>query len=51
MLKKTCSEYNDTGIRMIVQRHDPMIVETQTQCDECNGAGKIIKDKYKKCKG
>ena len=38
-------------MRMIVQRHGPMIMQTQTQCDECNGEGKIIKDKCKECKG
>ena len=28
-----------------------MIMQTQTSCDECNGEGKIIKDKCKECKG
>ena len=49
--KTTCSKCNGTGMRMIVQKHGPMIMQTQTQCDECNGEGKIIKDKCKECKG
>ena len=49
--KTTCSKCNGTGMRMVVQRHGPMIMQTQTQCDECNGEGKIIKDKCKECKG
>ena len=49
--KTTRSKCNGTGMRMIVQRHGPMIMQTQKQCDECNGEGKIIKDKCKECKG
>ena len=49
--KTTCSKCNGSGMRMVVQRHGPMIMQTQTQCDECNGEGKIIKDKCKECKG
>ena len=49
--KTTCSKCNGSGVRLIVQRHGPMIMQTQTTCDECNGEGKIIKDKCKECKG
>jgi DnaJ family protein A protein 2 len=49
--KTTCSKCNGTGMRLVVQRHGPMIMQTQTTCDECNGEGKIIKDKCKECKG
>ena len=49
--KTTCSKCNGSGVRLVVQRHGPMIMQTQTTCDECNGEGKIIKDKCKECKG
>ena len=49
--KTTCSKCNGSGMRLVVQRHGPMIMQTQTTCDECNGEGKIIKDKCKECKG
>ena len=49
--KTTCSKCNGTGMRMIIQRHGPMIMQTQTQCDECHGEGRIIKDKCKECNG
>ena len=49
--KTTCSKCNGSGVRLIVQRHGPMIMQTQTTCDECNGEGKIINDKCKECKG
>ena len=49
--KTICSKCDGSGRRLIVQRHGPMIMQTQTTCDECNGEGKIIKDKCKECKG
>ena len=49
--KTICNKCDGTGRRLIVQRHGPMIMQTQTTCDECNGEGKIIKDKCKECKG
>ncbi len=49
--KTTCSKCKGSGVRMIIQKHGPMIMQTQTTCDECNGEGKIIKDKCKECKG
>ena len=49
--KTICSKCDGSGRRLIVQRHGPMIMQTQTTCDECHGEGKIIKDKCKECKG
>ena len=49
--KITCTKCNGKGVRLVVQRHGPMILQSQTTCDECNGEGKIIKDKCKDCKG
>ena len=36
--KTTCSKCNGTGMRMIVQRHGPMIMQTQKECK-----GKMVK--------
>lgn len=48
--KTTCSKCNGSGMRLVVQRHGPMIMQTQTTCDECNGEGKIIKINVKNVK-
>ena len=36
---------------MVVQRAGNMIMQTQTTCDECDGEGRIVKDKCKECGG
>ena len=49
--KTTCPTCNGSGMKLIIQKHGPMIMQTQSQCSDCNGEGKIIKDKCKECKG
>ena len=49
--KTICSKCDGSGRRVVVQRRGPMILQTQTTCEDCNGEGKVIKDKCKECNG
>lgn len=50
----TCGGCRGQGVRMVIQRLGPgMIQQMQTQCNECQGKGEVIDDKYRcgECKG
>lgn len=50
----TCGACRGQGVRMVIQRLGPgMIQQMQTQCNECQGKGEVIDDKYRcgECKG
>ena len=46
-----CLKCNGTGVRWIIQNQGLMTLRTETACDECEGEGKIIKEKCNNCKG
>lgn len=48
----TCLKCNGSGMRIItMQNKDCMDFNSQQECDECNGEGKIIKEKCQECEG
>ena len=51
--KITCSGCNGRGVKVVIQRHIMGMIQTQQECPDCNGEGKIIreKDKCVSCKG
>lgn len=50
----TCSACRGQGVRMIIQRLGPgMIQQMQTTCNECQGKGEVIEERFRctECKG
>ena len=52
-LIKDCTGCNGVGMKTMMRSMGPMIQRFQTVCPDCNGEGKIIRerDKCKRCKG
>lgn len=50
---KKCTGCNGTGTKFVTRQMGPMIQRFQTQCDQCNGTGDIMKeaDRCTVCKG
>jgi len=50
---KICKGCRGTGMKVTIRQMGPMIQEMRSPCDECEGKGKSIEEKYKcgQCKG
>lgn len=47
--KTTCPGCGGKGVKMVIKRMVGMVLQTQQECDQCQGEGFIIKDKCKEC--
>jgi DnaJ family protein A protein 2 len=47
----TCGPCKGQGVRTTLRQMGPMLQQSQSVCDNCNGTGEFIKDKCKNCNG
>jgi DnaJ family protein A protein 2 len=45
-----CTGCQGKGMKIVMQRMGPMLLQQQQTCDDCKGTGQVIKDKCKECK-
>ena len=47
----TCEQCKGSKVKWTIQNQEIKTVRIMTNCDECNGEGRIIKEKCEECKG
>lgn len=46
-----CGSCGGKGIKLVMQRMGHIVLQTQQTCRDCEGEGRVIKEKCKECKG